>query len=65
MTHIISRFDPDIAEGFVGLNVNYAVYVHEGTIHMEKRPFLVDALVNTQLQVQAILVDTFKNGLST
>ena len=65
VTHTISRFDSNIVEGFVGLNVNYAIYVHEGTINMEKRPFLVDALANTRMQVQAILVDTFKNGLST
>jgi hypothetical protein len=30
--------------GFVGTNVEYAVYVHEGTIYMAARPFLVDGL---------------------
>lgn len=31
-------------EGWVGTNVEYAIYVHEGTIYMVGRPFLVDGL---------------------
>lgn len=64
ITHTITRFDTNVAEGVVGLNVFYAIYVHEGTIFMEGRPFLIDALKNKQAIVQVILVDTFKSGLN-
>ena len=30
--------------GFVGTNVPYAIFVHEGTRHIAPRPFLRDAL---------------------
>jgi len=63
ITHQITNFSPNVVEGVVGLNLSYAIYVHEGTIFMEMRPFLVDALKNKQVQVQAILVDAFKHGL--
>ncbi len=63
ITHSITRFDANVVEGVVGLNVFYAIYVHEGTIHVEARPFLTDALKNKQAIIQAILVDTFKGGL--
>ena len=65
ITHRITNFNPGIIEGVVGLNVFYAIYVHEGTIYMEKRPFLTDALKNKQAVIQAIFVDTLRRGLKT
>lgn len=64
ITHTITNFNPKFAEGYVGTNVYYALYVHEGTYFMEMRPFLVDALKNKQVQVQAILVDAFSDGIT-
>lgn len=63
ITHKITNFTPTLAEGVVGLNVFYAIYVHEGTIYMEARPFLTDALKNKQAIVQAILVDAFRDQI--
>lgn len=34
----------------IGTNVEYAVFVHEGTIYMEANPFLRDALIRAARQ---------------
>jgi hypothetical protein len=41
-------FNVNIAEQSVtwGSNLNYAVYVHEGTLRMTGRPFLKDGILN-------------------
>lgn len=39
------RLEPtDPLTAIVGTNVQYAIFVHEGTRHMSGRPFLTDAL---------------------
>lgn len=38
-------------EGRVGTNVEYAIYVHNGTARMKARPFLLDAVANKQEQI--------------
>jgi HK97 gp10 family phage protein len=63
ITHRITKIEPVEVQGVMGTNVYYAIYVHEGTIYMEKRSFLTDALVNKQKVVQAIFVDAYRKGL--
>ncbi len=47
----VVSFTATEAEGKVGLAVYYGIYVHEGTIYMEERPFLVDALKNKREEI--------------
>jgi hypothetical protein len=42
---------------YVGTNVGYAVYVHEGTAFMAARPFLDDGLDASMQRVSDALVD--------
>jgi HK97 gp10 family phage protein len=41
--------------GYVGTNVEYSVYVHEGTSRMRGRPFLKNALTKTQAKIKKVL----------
>ena len=50
-------------EGKFGTNVEYAIYVHEGTILMEKRPFLIDALNNKKKEVIAMIIEAYKTEI--
>jgi hypothetical protein len=64
-------------EGKVGTNVEYAIYVHEGTEMMMKaaenrgkdggktggRPFLLDALNNKRLEISAMIIEAYKMDL--
>lgn len=45
-----SRFQP--LTGIVGTNVDYGIFVHEGTRFMPARPFLRDAVENSESDVQ-------------
>lgn len=38
------ELEGDELVGIIGTNVEYAIYVHEGTRYMAARPFLVDGL---------------------
>ncbi len=42
-------------KGKVGTNVDYALYVHEGTSRMEARPFLLDAVMARKDATEQIL----------
>lgn len=55
-----ARGDP---EAQIGTNVHYAIYVHEGTPHMNPRPFLLTALINKQKQVEAIVAGAIKRSM--
>lgn len=37
------EYDSELA-AIIGTSVEYAIYVHEGTVYMPPRPFLVDGL---------------------
>jgi HK97 gp10 family phage protein len=39
----------------VGTNVEYALYVHEGTSHMEPNRFLKNALMNNRAELEKII----------
>lgn len=41
--------------GFVGSNVVYAPFVHEGTRFMAATPFFADAIVASRAQIQTLL----------
>lgn len=45
---------------YIGTNVNYAIYVHEGTCNMAPNRFLKNAVEHNRDQINALL----KNGLS-
>ena len=63
ITSQVVLFTGTQAEGLVGTNVFYAIYVHEGTIFMRKRPFLADALKNKQVEIQAIFVGGYRKTI--
>jgi len=64
-------------EGRVGTNVEYAIYVHQGTKNMKigaenaggavgetgERPFLTDALNNKKKEVIAMIIEAYKMDL--
>lgn len=47
--------------GYVGTNVEYSVYVHEGTSRMRARPFLKTALSKTRNRIKKILEQSVEN----
>lgn len=74
ITHKLDKFTFTAIEGRFGTNVNYAVYVHEGTKLMKigainsgkeskedgKRPFLTDALDNKKAEIIKMIIDAYK-----
>lgn len=77
ITNKLDKFTYTAIEGRVGTNVDYAIYVHEGTKYMEigaknsgnesmdkgKRPFLTDALKNKRAEVIAMVIEAYKREL--
>lgn len=51
VTHEIVRASPFYIETAIGTTPYYGIYVHEGTIHMKDRPYLVDALRNKRNEI--------------
>jgi len=49
-------------EGFVGTNVYYAVFVHDGTVKMVERPFLATARRNVEPQIVALFAAGFQRA---
>lgn len=41
--------------GYTGTNVDYAVYVHNGTVKMEARPFLTEGFLEVKDQAPALI----------
>lgn len=74
ITNQLVTFSAVKIEGKVGTNVEYAIYVHEGTEMMAKgaenrskgigdkgkRPFLTDALENKKLEITAMIIEAYK-----
>ena len=48
---------------YVGTNVEYGVYVHEGTIKMAARPFLRDGIMSHASEFKEIVQKTLGEGL--
>jgi len=77
ITNKLVKFTFTAIEGKVGTNVQYAVYVHEGTKLMAigaensgntaedlgKRPFLIDALKNKRKEIVDLIIDAYKKEL--
>lgn len=77
ITNKLVKFTYTAIEGKVGTNIEYAIYVHEGTKLMEigaknsgnvsgdkgKRPFLVDALNNKKKEIIDLIIDAYKKEL--
>ena len=56
ITHRRIKANPYEIAVEVGLSgVPYAIYVHEGTYFMERRPFLSDALANKKREILAVI----------
>lgn len=47
---------------YVGTNVEYAIYVHEGTKRMTPNRFLKDAISNNRQELSEIIEKTLQNG---
>lgn len=47
----------------VGANTPYAHYVHDGTSKLKGRPFITDAVQDSQEEIRRILTGTLPNGL--
>lgn len=54
---------PDELCTVIGTNVNYAVYVHEGTKKMPARPFLRDGVNDMKDKMQEDVIKVFKGEL--
>ena len=46
----------------LGVFVDYAFYVHEGTYKMRERPFLVDAVIKSEEEIDMIIKQAFGTG---
>ena len=44
----------------IAANVNYAVFVHEGTRYMASRPFLFDATRDVEPQIDSLVLSELK-----
>ncbi len=77
VTNQLVSFSYTGIEGKVGTNVEYAIYVHEGTKMMKKgaenrgkssgrageRPFLLDALNNKKDEVITMIIEAYKQDI--
>lgn len=63
ITGQIVRFDAKLIEAKVGSNVYYGIYVHEGTIKMEKRPYMKDALVRNENKIKIMIIKALKRDV--
>jgi len=62
ITSMVSSDDKTIS-GAVGTNVEYAVYVHEGTSKMQARPFITDAIRAKRGEIEDIMKKYGGDGL--
>lgn len=56
----VKRDSQNLYSVSVGANTNYAKYVHEGTSRLRGRPFIRDAVMDSQKKLKSLL----GNGLS-
>lgn len=52
-------------EGEITTNVNYDIFVHEGTRYMKGRPFLRNALEKNESAIQRLFVNAVQDTLDT
>lgn len=48
----------------VATNVEYAIYVHEGTKRMKKRPFMKQAVDQSQLDIELYFIQAVQNAVN-
>ena len=57
---------PEVVESekavYVGTNVEYGIYVHEGTVRMSPNRFLKNAVERNADQIKEYIEDALKNG---
>lgn len=53
----------DSTQAFVSTNVNYAMYVHEGTSRMTGQPFMREALRNSENTIKDIVEREFDDAV--
>lgn len=65
ITSVVSRESQNLVSVAVGTNVEYAVYVHEGTYKLESRPFIRDGMMDeeTQKKMETAIIQQIANGL--
>jgi HK97 gp10 family phage protein len=56
----VISYDVKSVEGKVGTSVFYGIYVHEGTVKMEKRRFLTEALDKNKKRIVAMMAAAIK-----
>ncbi len=49
--------------GVVGTNVGYGLWVHNGTVYMTKRPFILEALAETKGEAPGLIEDGMRKAL--
>lgn len=59
ITHAVDDGEPAV---FVGTNVEYGIYVHEGTQRMAPNRFLKNAVERNEAQIRKYIEDNMKNG---
>lgn len=52
---LTTRVEPGGLRGYIGSNLQYGVYVHEGTRFMEARPFLQQGIDDSRADVAKLL----------
>lgn len=57
----ISHDDDGVDTAYVGTNVEYAPYVEMGTVHMDSRPFLKQAVQNHADEYRQMAESALKN----
>lgn len=55
----ITEFSASRIVAEIGAGVYYSTYVHQGTRHMKKRPFLTDSLKNKRNEIRQLIREAF------
>lgn len=55
---LTTRVEPGGLRGFVGSNVVYAAFVHEGTQYAFSQPFLADGIAAARGEIDKLIQDT-------
>jgi len=50
-----TRVEPGGLRGFIGTNIQYGVWVHEGTRFMAARPFFVEGMQDSRAEIATLL----------
>ena len=59
----VTRSSQNLYSVDAGANTNYAVYVHEGTYKLKGRPFITDAVTESQGELKTLLASGLSRGM--